>query len=110
MIFAPIEKTDKTGQIFLNRSPEKGDAKTLIEYLKAVNAETPFLIREPDEVTLTIEDEERFIESINSSERDVMLIAIMDGRHIGNCSLEAIGSFQWKIQVTRPRKWPKNSL
>ena len=94
MVFAPIERTDKTGQTFIIRSPEKKDAETLIEYLKVVNAETPFLIREPDEVTLTIEDEIRFIESTNSPERDLMLIAVMDGKHIGNCSLAAIGPYK----------------
>ena len=42
MIFSSIEKTDKTGQTFIIRSAEKKDAEALIDYLKVVNAETPF--------------------------------------------------------------------
>ena len=72
------------------RSAEKNDAKSLLEYLKITAAETPYLIREPEEITLSIEQEEEFIQRIEDSEKELMLVATVDGKHVGNCSLMSI--------------------
>ena len=69
-------------------------ADALIQYLKATSAETPYLIRESEEITLTHEQEVTFINSSITSERSVMLIATIDGKHIGNCSLQSLGNFK----------------
>jgi hypothetical protein len=61
MRFDTLEVKDKTGQTIVLRNAEESDAEDLIKYLKITTGETPFLIREPDEVKLTIEDEKRFI-------------------------------------------------
>ena len=69
-------------------------ADALIQYLKVTSAETPYLIREPEEITLTHEQEVTFINSSITSERSAMLIATIDGKHIGNCSLQSLGNFK----------------
>lgn len=43
---------DKKGREIILRSAEESDAENLIDYLKTTAAETPFLIREPDEIAL----------------------------------------------------------
>ena len=90
----PITFTDKMGRTVTLRAAEPKDAKALIEYLKIVNAETPFLLREPDECNITLENEEAFLKGKLDSEREIMLIALIDGKHVGNCSIASVGSYK----------------
>jgi RimJ/RimL family protein N-acetyltransferase len=94
MRFEPLEAKDKTGQAIVLRNAEESDAEDIIIYLKITTGETPFLIREPDEVKLTLEDEKHFINICINSERELMLIATINGKHIGNCSLMNIGTYK----------------
>ena len=94
MKFNAIEIKDKLGRTVVLRSAEIADAEALIEYLKITTGETPYLIREPEEVTITLEQEKRFIESKIDAERELMLIATIDGKHIGNCSLMSIAPYK----------------
>ena len=64
---------DKSGKELILRNAELSDAADLIRYLKATTAETPFLIREPEEITLTEEQERKFIQSKIEDERELML-------------------------------------
>lgn len=94
MKFAILKAIDKTGQEVILRSAEKSDAESLLKYLKTTAAETPYLMRESEEITLSIKEEEEFIQRIEDSERELMLVAIVDGKHIGNCSLMSMGNFK----------------
>lgn len=94
MKFGPVSFDDKLGRKVVLRNAEVSDAEELIAYLKTTTAETPFLIREPEEVTITLEQEITFIQSKIDSQDEIMLIATIDGKHIGNCSLMRIGSFK----------------
>lgn len=94
MRFTAKEFTDKLGRTIVLRNAEVSDAADLLDYLKITTSETPYLIREPDEVTLTIEQQEKFLASKISEERELMLIATIDGKHIGNCSLMEIAPYR----------------
>lgn len=94
MKFKPIQIKDKLGRVVVLRSAEVSDAKDLIEYLKITTGETPYLIREPEEVTITLEQEQNFIENKIKEERELMLIATIDGKHVGNCSLMSIAPYK----------------
>ena len=48
---------DKKGREIILRNAVEDDAEKLIDHLKITAAETPFLIREPDEITLSIKQE-----------------------------------------------------
>lgn len=76
------------------RSADAEDGEALLRYMKVVTEETPFLIREPNEVTLTLEQEKRFIQSRAEDPREVLLIAEIDGVHVGNCSVMSMGSYR----------------
>ena len=93
MKFGPITVTDKLGREVVLRNAEVSDAEDLIDYLKTTAAETPYLIREPEEITLSVEQEAKFLQMKIDDPRDLMLIATVDGKHVGNCSLMSIGSF-----------------
>lgn len=94
MKFEAIQIKDKLGRDVILRSAELSDAEVLIDYLKITTGETPYLIREPEEVTVTLEQEKRFIESKINAERELMLVATIDGKHIGNCSLMSIAPYK----------------
>lgn len=93
MIYGPLKVMDKTGREVVLRSARITDAENLIDYLKITAAETPYLIREPEEVTLLPEQERSFIRRIMDSDRELMLVAIVDGKHAGNCSLMQTGEY-----------------
>lgn len=86
MIVKPKE-FDLNGRKLVLRNAEEDEAEMLLKYLKQVYAETPFLIQEPDEITFTIADEKKYIKENNDSDSDLLLIGMLDGKHVGNCSL-----------------------
>ena len=94
MRFGPIEVKDKLGRIIILRNAEVSDSENLIQYMKTTKAETPFLIREPNEFCLTLEQEAAFINRCINNERELMLIATINGEHIGNCSLMSVGTYR----------------
>lgn len=93
MTYEHFRARDKTGCEVVIRSVEINDAAGLIDFLKITASETPYLVREPDEVTLTLEQEQDFIRRIMDSDRELMLVATIGGEHVGNCSLMSIGGY-----------------
>lgn len=94
MLFEEKTIIDKLGRTVVFRNARPEDGEDLVKYLKATSAETPYLIREPDEITVTKEGEESFLKAKMESERELMLIALIDGKHIGNCSLMSIAPYK----------------
>lgn len=94
MKFNPIQRKDKLGRKIILRSAEASDAIALIDYLRITTGETPYLIREPEEVTITLEQEKQFIESKINAERELLLVTTIDGKHVGNCSLMSIAPYK----------------
>lgn len=87
MRFESKEMKDKQGRRVLLRSPELCDAPALIDYLKVTSGETPFLLREPDEISMTPELEGKFLQGRLDAERECMILAEVDGRIAGSCSV-----------------------
>ncbi len=77
----------KDGRTGIFRAPELTDAQDLLEYLKVTAAETPFLLRTPEECTLTLEQEEKYVETARSSENQCTICCFVDGRLAGNCNI-----------------------
>ncbi len=77
----------KDGRTALIRAPELTDAEELVRYLRDTAAETDFLLRYPDEVTLTVPQEETFLTRVLANPNEVMLVCEVDGHLAGNCSI-----------------------
>lgn len=93
--------TDKTGKEIELRNAELKDAEALLNYLKVTNTESKYLICEPDEITMSLDDEKAFITRKTESENDLLLLAFENGKHIGNCSLMSVGtSTRYKHRCT----------
>lgn len=93
MIFNPTQVKLKDGRSAIIRNAEPEDAQELIDYLKITAGETPFLMRNPEEISITLDEEIKFISSCKESERGLMLIAKIDGMHAGNASCTSLGTY-----------------
>ena len=78
----------KDGRTALLRSPLPADASAALEYMKITAGETPFLLRTPEEITLTIEDEARFLARFETAPNSVMILCFVDGVLAGNCQID----------------------
>lgn len=77
----------KNGQKCLLRSPKPEEAQEMLDFLKTCAFETKFLLRYPEEVTETFEQEALFLEAMNKSEYSLMIVAVIDGEIAGSSHL-----------------------
>jgi len=88
MLYPTTTITLKNGKEAVFRSPRREDAAMMVEHLRQTAGETDFLLRCPEEVTMTVEQEENFIQSINQSWNNYMILCEVDGQYAGNCHLQ----------------------
>lgn len=86
----------KNGKICVLRSPRIDDAEQMIEYLKISARETDYLLKYPEEVNVTLDQEQEILQWYLDSKRDVMIVAEVEGAVVGNCSFSSVGK---KIRV-----------
>lgn len=88
------------GKELVLRNPKKEDAKMLLDYMKTICGESSFLLKEPEEMTMTVEEEEKFIQRTNDSKTSIMLLGFLDGVYVGNCSLNGSNLIRKKHRVS----------
>ncbi len=88
MLYQAKEIKLKNGATAIFRSPVVEDAGALLEYLKITAAETPFLLREPEECSMSLQQERDYIENVNQSPDALTILCQVDGRIAGNCNLK----------------------
>ena len=84
MIFPEKEIILKDGRTALLRSPLASDAEAALEYMKITASETPYLLRSPEEVTLTVADEEKYLTRVAADPNTVSIFCFVD--EIGRAS------------------------
>lgn len=94
MIFGEKKIALKDNRICVLRPVEAKDAAGILEYLRIVSSETPFLLRNEDEVTYTIESEEQLLENKRNSPREIMMVAEVEGVIAGNCGIVTLGELR----------------
>lgn len=92
MHLAPETVSLKNGKTAVFRAAEPDDAPEMIAFLKDTAGETPFLLRYPDEVVLTEEDERRFLQGRLNDPSGILLNAWVGGKLAGNCTLTPKGA------------------
>ncbi len=95
MKFDTIYTVLKNGAKCTLRAPKTEEAAELAEFIKDVCGETDFLLRTADECNETVEQEERFIQRLNDSPHEMMIVCEIDGHVAGNCQL----SFNEKYRI-----------
>ena len=91
MEFAERKVQLKDGRAAILRAPRIEDAAALIEYLRTIAGETPFLVKYPDEIQLTLEQEQDYLRGRIDDPRGAMILATVDGEHAGNSSFMGVG-------------------
>ena len=82
----------KDGRNCTLRPTHPDDSEQMIAYMKETAAETPYLLRYPDEVSYTVGQEQELLTNILNDPNHVMMVAIVDGKVAGNCSISGIGT------------------
>ena len=78
MIYSAKSITLKDGSTAILRAPEVRDARTLIDLLKTVYTETHFLSSYPEEITLSLEDEEPVFTVLSAAEAGKRAVGIRE--------------------------------
>lgn len=84
----------KNGKTAIFRSPEITDAAEMVDYLKRTAAETPFLMNYPEEITITVEQEENYLLAARENPAETMIVCEIDGKLAGTCHLTC--KTKWK--------------
>ena len=90
----PKEVTLKNGQTAVIKSPEEEDAEQLLNYLKTMSGETNNVLRYPEEVTFTVEEEREHIRNTLANERDCDISVFIEGKLAGNSGIFCTDSKQ----------------
>lgn len=92
MDFSPKTIPLKDGRRAILRSPDPAkDAAELVQYLCDTAADTPYVLRCPEEISMTVEREESFLRGVVESPDDCMILCEVDGCIAGNCHLQFNG-------------------
>ena len=87
MRFPEKEILLKDGRVAVFRAPSPADAAEMVEYMRKTAGETNFLLRTPEEITMTASEEEIFLRRIVESAYDCMIVCTVDGKLAGNCQI-----------------------
>lgn len=82
------------GQTCTLRSLLPQDAEVLLRQLKQVSAETRFMLREPEEVTMTVRQERAVLKSACEQPDSVMLGVFYEGQLIANCGFSPVSGYR----------------
>lgn len=89
MLFSEKTIRLKDGRSAFLRAPRPvEDAQELVDYLLITAQETEFVLRYPEECTLTAEDEQAFLQAANDSSHTCMIVCEVDGEVAGTCHLK----------------------
>ena len=82
----------RDGRPYTIRSVEPEDAACMLQYMKIMLGETPFLLRTPEEFSYTPEEEARILAGRRDDPRSLMLVAEMDGQIIASADICSHGA------------------
>ena len=74
------------------RSAEPEDAALMLQYMKIMLGETPFLLRTPDEFNYSAEEEAGILAGRRNDSRSLMLVAELDGQIIASADICSHGA------------------
>ena len=79
--------TLRDGRSLQLRSAEEKDAKAMLDYIRQTAEETHYLIRYPEEIAYTLEQERELIRNILASDSTAWFTVFDGDRAVGNCSI-----------------------
>ena len=101
MIIEEIHFQLKDGCPAILRSPREEDIPSTLDYLRQSAGETEFILRYPEECDkYTPEKEKALFERVNASPNEAMIMAVADGRVIGNCDISFYTGMKTRHRAT----------
>ena len=85
------EVTLKDGRTCILRNAERKDGAAVLEIFILTHGQTDFLTSYPDECSLTLEGEEEYAQKKADSEREIEIIAELDGKVTGTAGVDSQG-------------------
>ncbi len=79
--------TLRDGRCCTIRSVEPEDSLSMLQYMKIMLGETPFLLRTPEKFDYSPEEEARILDERKNDPRSLMLVAEMDGQIIASADV-----------------------
>ena len=68
------------GKEFVLRNPKPEEAAAVLDYLRIVSGETDYMIRLPEEVTMSVAEEESFLQSMADDPKKTMIGVFLKDR------------------------------
>ena len=90
MISAEKEYSLKDNRICTLRSAAPSDAAAMIEFLRMSNGQTYFMMRYPEEITLTEDEEKTILKNWEVQPNKLLLLALIDGKIVGSCGITPV--------------------
>ena len=87
MLFAEKTILLKDGRTAILRSPKTEEAAEMLVFHQTICSETDFVLRNAEECTETVEQEAAFLDGLNQSATNMMIVCEIDGEIAGNCHL-----------------------
>ncbi|WP_081111936.1 GNAT family N-acetyltransferase [Bdellovibrio bacteriovorus] len=76
-------RKSKNGREVTLRNPSLKDAEALVKFGVMANSETKCMVTLPEEFTITVADEEKWITKLNESENSLAVVAEINGSIVG---------------------------
>ena len=92
MVYSAETLTLRDGREIIIRSVEPEDAAGMLQYMKIMLGETPFLLRIPEEFNYTPEEEARILAGRRDDPRSLMLVAETGGKIIASADVCSHGA------------------
>lgn len=87
MIFEEKKIALKDSRSAILKSPCIEDAEKMLNFIKKSCGETDFLVRYPEEWTITVEQEEAWVNRLRSDPDTLGITCYIDGEVAGNCEI-----------------------
>ncbi len=84
----------KNGSTCILRSPDGKDAEGILDNLRQTSGETDYMARYEDEINMTVEQEESFLDALIEDPKSIMISAIMDGEIVANAGFSSLAPYE----------------
>lgn len=86
--------TLKKNDVCVIKSPDLQDARKVLEHMVMAADETPFMARHSDEITMTIEQEELYLQNMIENPRAVMIAAYVGDDIVGVAGVHPVANVE----------------